>query len=192
MRASEVRLQGRHNLENVLAALALGEAAGLPIESMLEEAREFEGLPHRCQLVAELDDIKYYNDSKGTNEGATIAALEGLSAGTEGKVVLIAGGVAKGADFAALSPVVNATCRAVVLIGEAAARLAEALDGIADRQVAVTMEEAVTKAAALARPGDIVLLSPACASFDMFSGFEERGDCFIRAVKELKQGDGDV
>jgi UDP-N-acetylmuramoylalanine--D-glutamate ligase len=192
MRASEIRLQGRHNIENVLAALALGDAAGFPIASMLEEIRDFEGLPHRCQLVAEIAGVKYYNDSKGTNEGATIAALHGLFAGIEGKVVLIAGGVAKGADFSALSPVVEATCRAVVLIGEAAGQLAEALEGVQEKQLAVSMEEAVAKAAVLAGPGDIVLLSPACASFDMFGGFEERGDCFIKAVEELGQeGDDD-
>ena len=180
--AAEVRIPGRHNLANALAAMALGEASGLPLEPMLQALREFPGLPHRCQWVAEVDGVNYYEDSKGTNVGATLAAIEGMPGE---KVVLIAGGQGKGQDFSPLRDAVTRRARAVVLIGEDAVLLRRELERRTALSHAFTMEEAVAQAAALARPGDSVLLSPACASFDMFRNYIERGERFVAAVKEL-------
>ena len=182
MPAAEVRIPGRHNLANALAALALGEACGLPMTPMLQTLREFPGLPHRCQWVAEIEGVNYYEDSKGTNVGATLAAIEGMPGE---KVVLIAGGQGKGQDFSPLRDAVASHARAVVLIGEDAPLLAKALERTAAISHATTMEEAVAQAATLARPGDTVLLSPACASFDMFRNYIERGERFVAAVKEM-------
>lgn len=183
---AEVALKGRHNLANALAALALGDAAGLPGPAMREALRSFTGLAHRTQLVAERRGVRWYNDSKGTNLGATLAALEGLHpAQGPGRAVLIAGGDGKGADFAPLAPVVARTCRAVVLIGRDGPILAAALAGVTELAQAPSLEAAVLEAARLARPGDHVLLSPACASFDMFRGFEHRGQVFNEAVGRL-------
>ncbi len=180
MRSEEVRLPSRHNLANGLAALALGEACGLPMAPMLQSLREFPGLPHRCQWVAEIGKVNYYEDSKGTNVGATLAALEGMPGE---KVVLIAGGQGKGQDFTPLRDAVAGHARAVVLIGEDAPLLASALESTVELVFADTMETAVAKAKALAQPGDSVLLSPACASFDMFRNYIERGERFVEAVK---------
>ena len=148
--------------------------------------RNFAGLPHRCQQIADIDGVRYVNDSKGTNVGATIAALEGL--GGERNIVLIAGGQGKGADFSQLQPAVARHCKLVVLIGEDAPLLQRALDQHVEVACAAGMDEAVTVAAAQALPGDCVLLSPACASFDMFSGYTERGDAFARAVRQIREG----
>ncbi len=183
MRSAEVRIPGRHNLANALAALALGDSCGLPMESMLHALREFPGLPHRCQWVAEIAGVNYYEDSKGTNVGATLAAIEGMPGK---RVVLIAGGQGKGQDFFPLRDAVVNRARAVVLIGEDASLLARALDRTVDMKLAATMEDAVVQAAALAQPGDSVLLSPACASFDMFRNYIERGERFISAVKGME------
>lgn len=184
---AEVGLAGRHNLGNVLAALALGHAAGLEREPMLVAVREFSGLPHRCQPVATHAGVRYVNDSKGTNVGAAIAALEGL--GGEGNVWLIAGGQAKGADFTALHGVVARRCRRVLVLGEAAPALEAALAERVELTRVADMAEAVRVAAAGAEPGDLVLLSPACASFDMFSGYADRGDAFVAAVRALAEGE---
>lgn len=183
---AELRLKGRHNLANALAALALGEASGLPVEAMLEGLRRFRGLAHRTQLVAESAGVCWYNDSKGTNVGATVAALEGLhDPRSGGRAVLIAGGDCKGADFTKLAPVVQRNCRAVVLIGRDAPLLKVALAGRTELLQADSLEEAVRQAAQRARSGDHVLLSPACASFDMFHGFEHRGEVFMDLVGRL-------
>jgi UDP-N-acetylmuramoylalanine--D-glutamate ligase len=184
--AAQLALVGRHNVANALAALALGNCAGLPVKSMVATLRRFSGLPHRCEPVGEVRGVRYVNDSKGTNVGAAEAALEGL--GATGDVVLIAGGQGKGADFGVLRGPVQRRCRAVVLIGEDAPALREALDGVAPLLEANSMEAAVTAAAGAAQPGDTVLLSPACASFDMFSGYEERGEAFCAAVASLRGG----
>lgn len=178
--ASELRIPGRHNQANALAALALGEAAGLSQAAMFETLRNYPGLPHRCQWVAELDGVNYYNDSKGTNVGATLAAVEGMPGE---KVVLIAGGQGKGQDFSPLQPLLAQRARGVILIGEDAPLLAQALAGIAGVTFAASMEQAVAMASATAQPGDSVLLSPACASFDMFRNYVERGDAFVAAVQ---------
>ncbi|ADE13674.1 UDP-N-acetylmuramoylalanine/D-glutamate ligase [Nitrosococcus halophilus Nc 4] len=180
--ARQFPLVGRHNLANALAALALGEAAGLPQLAMLSALREFRGLPHRCEWVAQANGVDWYNDSKGTNVGATVAAIEGLHC--QGKLVLIAGGVGKGADFSPLCAPLSRRARAVVLMGQDAPRLEAALANSVPLYQVNDMGEAVNKASALAEPGDSVLLSPACASFDMYSGFEARGQAFIQAVQE--------
>jgi UDP-N-acetylmuramoylalanine--D-glutamate ligase len=180
-----LKIRGAHNQSNALAALALGHAVGLPMAPMLEALKRFAGLPHRCQWVGERHDVNYYDDSKATNVGAALAAIEGLGADIAGKLVLIAGGDGKGADFSALAKPVAQVCRAVVLLGRDAERLAAALgEGVPLIRVA-TLEEAVQRSAELAQPGDAVLLSPACASLDMFKNFEERGRLFAQAVEAL-------
>jgi UDP-N-acetylmuramoylalanine--D-glutamate ligase len=180
--AAEVRIPGRHNVANALAALALGDACGLPMAAMMQSLRGFPGLPHRCRWVAEIDGVNYYDDSKGTNVGATLAAIEGMPGV---KVVLIAGGQGKGQDFSPLREAIASRARAVVLIGEDAPILGRALERSVSLSHASSMAEAVAQAATLARPGDSVLLSPACASFDMFRNYVERGERFVAAVKEM-------
>ena len=179
---SALAMAGRHNAANALAALALGEAAGLPMPAMLEALRGFPGLPHRCQYVAERGGVRWYNDSKGTNVGATEAALRGVPGD---KVVLIAGGEGKDQDFTPLRGPAAERCRAVVLIGRDAELIADALAGTVPLERATDMEAAVAAAARLAEPGDGVLLSPACASFDMFDNYIARGEAFVAAVGRL-------
>ena len=181
----ELKIRGAHNQSNALAALALGHAVGLPFEAMLQTLRSFAGLPHRCQWIGEHDDVSYYDDSKATNVGAALAAIEGLGADISGKLVLIAGGDGKGADFSALKTPVGKFCRAVLLLGRDAELLAAALGDAAPLIRVKTLEEAVQRAAELAEAGDAVLLSPACASLDMFKNFEERGRLFAQAVEGL-------
>ena len=185
MPVRELKIRGAHNQANALAALALGHAVGLPMESMLDSLRNFGGLEHRCQWLRERDGVSYYDDSKATNVGAALAAIEGLGADIPGKLVLIAGGDGKGADFSGLRAPVAAHCRAVVLIGRDAELIAQALgDGVPLIRVA-TLNEAVQRCAERAQTGDAVLLSPACASFDMFKNYEERGRLFAQAVGDL-------
>lgn len=186
--AAGLRIAGGHNLANALAALALGSAAGLPMEAMQAALRGFPGLPHRTQWVAERRGLSWYNDSKGTNVGATIAALRGFhSRESDSRTILIAGGDCKGADFSELAPVVEETTRAVILIGRDAPLLEAALAGSGRLLRAASLEEAVRQAVGLGMPGDRVLLSPACASFDMFRNFEERGELFVHAVEGLPE-----
>jgi UDP-N-acetylmuramoylalanine--D-glutamate ligase len=181
---SKLRIAGEHNIANALAALALGHAVGLPFAAMLDALQAFTGLPHRCQLVAEHAGVGFYDDSKGTNVGATVAAIEGLCKGAAGKVVLIAGGVGKGAEFDALAPVLGNYGRAAVLIGEAAPALQQLLDGVLPLARAADMAAAVRRCAEFAERGDKVLLSPACASFDMFDNYVHRGEVFSAAVRQ--------
>ena len=181
----ELKVRGAHNQSNALAALALGHAVGLPFEPMLATLRQFKGLAHRCQWVGERVGVSYYDDSKATNVGAALAAIEGLGADIAGKLVLIAGGDGKGADFSALKAPVARFCRAVVLLGRDAERLAEALGDAAPLLRVKTLDEAVQRCRELAESGDAVLLSPACASLDMFKNFEERGRLFAQAVEAL-------
>lgn len=182
--ASDLKLMGLHNISNVMAALALGHAAGLAMEPMLQVAREFRGLPHRCEFIRQLGGVDYINDSKGTNVGATVAAIESL-APEQGKVVLIAGGDGKGADFQPLAQPVARHCRAVVLIGRDAPAIAAALPEDVVTVMASSFERAVSDAREIAREGDRVLLSPACASFDMFRDYNDRGDQFRTLVEAL-------
>jgi UDP-N-acetylmuramoylalanine--D-glutamate ligase len=180
--ASEMGMPGLHNVANGLAAHALASAIGLPAAPLAQALREFKGLPHRVQPVAETRGVRFYDDSMGTNVGASVAALEGFDV----PVVLIAGGDGKGQDFAPLAPAVKAHARAVVLIGRDADAIAMALLATGVRiEGAATMEAAVEEAFALARPGDAVLLSPACASFDMFRNYGHRGDVFAAAARAL-------
>jgi UDP-N-acetylmuramoylalanine--D-glutamate ligase len=186
MPVRELKIRGAHNQANALAALALGQAVGLPCEPMLAALRNFAGLPHRCQWLRELNSVSYYDDSKATNVGAALAAIEGLGADIAGKLVLIAGGDGKGADFAALKAPVGKFCRAVILLGRDAERLAQALAGSTELIRVSTLEEAVQRSAELVQSGDAVLLSPACASLDMFKNFEQRGQLFAQAVEGLR------
>ncbi len=181
MSVTEMRLPGGHNILNALAALALGHAIGLTEAAMLNAIRDFSGLPHRTEWVLESAGVNWFNDSKGTNVGATLAALRGLP----GKTVLIAGGQGKGADFSPLRAAIRQHARAVVLIGEDADEIAQVVDGIMPAHYAETMAEAVMMAAELAKPGDNVLLSPACASFDMFENYVRRGEIFTETVRRL-------
>lgn len=176
-----LKLAGLHNVANALAAWALGAAVGLPPAAMQAALQEFTGLPHRTQWVAEQAGVVWYNDSKGTNVGATIAALQGMTR----PVILIAGGQGKGADFTLLRPAVAAQARAVVLLGEDAPLLATALQGVVPVVAVADMVMAVAAARKLAQPGDCVLLSPACASFDQFRGYEHRGQVYTAAVQDL-------
>jgi UDP-N-acetylmuramoylalanine--D-glutamate ligase len=182
----ELPILGRHYQANALAALAIGLGFGLSMDVMLKTLLEFKGLPHRCQLVRERRDVMWYNDSKGTNVGATLAAINGLGSDMAGKLVLIAGGVGKNAEFTPLVPVIEKYVRNTILIGEAASQLAEVLGGRVDIRFADSMEEAVMLADQLALPKDSVLLSPACASFDMFNNFEHRGQVFTEIVQRLE------
>ena len=184
---NELLIPGSHNRANALAALAMGTALGLDLSSMLDALRRFRGLPHRTEFVAEIDGVTWYNDSKGTNVGAAIAALQGLDRGDASRTVLIAGGDCKGADFAPLAPVLTQCVRSVVLIGRDAPAIAAVVPPGIEQMMAASMDEAVARAAACARPGDRVLLSPGCASFDMFSGFAERGERFMQAVRRRVQ-----
>jgi len=179
--ASVLRIQGRHNYANAMAALALGEACGLPMEAMLQELGEFRGLPHRMEFVTESKGVIYYDDSKGTNVGATLAAVQGLSQ----PLVLIAGGDGKGQDFATLADAVAGKARALVLLGKDAGLIEDAIANRVPVKRVKDMEAAVQAAAALAQPGDMVLLSPACSSLDMFENFEHRGRVFAAAARRL-------
>ncbi|TDF86681.1 UDP-N-acetylmuramoyl-L-alanine--D-glutamate ligase [Pseudomonas sp. H9] len=185
MPVRELKIRGAHNQSNALAALALGHAVGLPFDAMLASLRNFSGLAHRCQWLRERDGVNWYDDSKATNVGAALAAIEGLGTDIDGKLVLVAGGDGKGADFSALRAPVAAYCRAVVLLGRDAELLAQALGDDVPLIRVKTLDEAVERSAALAQPGDAVLLSPACASLDMFKNFEERGRLFAQAVGGL-------
>lgn len=178
----EVKIQGAHNTENVMAAVAAAGLLGVPSHSLREVLKHFGGLEHRLEIVAEIAGVRYVNDSKGTNVGATVKSLESFPGG---RVILIAGGQGKGADFRPLIPAVTKRVKATILIGQARKELQAILQGVCSTQAAASLGEAVEAAAAAAAPGDVVLLSPACASFDMFRDFEERGGVFKAAVKQL-------
>ena len=189
MPADALRIRGRHNAINALAALALASAAGCSLAPMLYGLREYRGEPHRVELVGLVQDVEYFDDSKGTNVGATVAALEGL--GADRQLVLILGGEGKGQDFSPLAAPVARHCRAVVLIGRDAPLIRLALDaGGVPLLDATSMDDAVQQAAGLAHAGDAVLMSPACASFDMFDNYEHRARVFCGAVAELAEQAG--
>ena len=181
LRAAELGLRGAHNEANALAALALTVELTTDLDAALAVLRAFAGLPHRCQRVAERRGVTFVDDSKGTNVGATLAALQGLA----GPLVLIAGGLSKGQDLTPLAAGARGKLRAAVLIGSAAPELQRVLAGVCPTVQAAGMEEAVARAAALAQRGDTVLLSPACASQDMFKDYKERGESFARAALGL-------
>ena len=177
----ELKIVGDHNAANALAALALGEALGLSRDAMLDALREFRGLPHRAEWVADRRGVRYVNDSKGTNVGATLAAVSGFP----GPLLLIVGGDGKNQDFAPLAGAFAGKVRRALLIGRDAKRIATALQGVCELEFCDSLEAAVVAAARAARPGDTVLLSPACASLDMFRDYAHRGAVFAAAVQEL-------
>lgn len=179
---SELKISGWHNIANALAALALGKAAGLEMNAMLQALKIFPGLEHRTQWLAEYRGVQWYNDSKATNIGASIAAIQGLIAE---KIVLIAGGQGKGQDFSLLSNAVADRARCVILLGEDADELERGLQGVVPVYHATDMRDAVQQANTHALSGDAVLLSPACASFDMFDSFAHRGEVFAQCVREV-------
>lgn len=175
---SGMRLCGRHNQANALAALALGEQVGLPLASMLAVLKRFTGLSHRCEWIAEQDGVTWINDSKATNVGATVAAIEGLGETLTGKLVLIAGGDGKGADFSDLKLPVTRYVRELVLIGRDAPAIERVIENAVPVQYARGLQEAIQLSSRISQSGDVVLFAPACASFDMFANFEQRGDLF--------------
>ena len=184
---AEARLFGRHNHENAAAAIAAVRALGIPPEAVRRGLANFTPLPHRMALSGEVSAVRFYDDSKGTNVGASVTALLGLS---EPRGVLIAGGRDKLGSYAPLVQALAKKGRALVVIGEAAERIAEAVGDTLPVARATDMDDAVRRAYALARPGDAVLLSPACASFDMFKSYADRGQQFARAVERLREQEG--
>jgi UDP-N-acetylmuramoylalanine--D-glutamate ligase len=185
MDSGELLVEGMHNVSNALAALALCRAIDLPLKPLISALRNFKGLPHRVEAVAEIRDVIYYDDSKGTNVGATVAALKGLGR----RAVVIMGGDGKGQDFSPLEPAVSAHARAVVLIGRDAEKIAAALQSCdVPLLYAEDMNEAVSLSAEQAQAGDAVLMSPACASFDMYRNYVHRAEVFIAAVRQLQKG----
>ncbi|MFI4918428.1 MAG: UDP-N-acetylmuramoyl-L-alanine--D-glutamate ligase [Legionellales bacterium] len=178
-------IKGVHNWLNALAACALADAAGIPRQSIIKVLRSFSGLPHRCQWVRSLAGVEWINDSKGTNVGATISAINGIGGTMQGKIVLIAGGQGKGADFNELRQPLADFVRSMVLIGEDADKIELALTGVVPIVRAASLDHAVVLAQAQAQPGDVVLLSPACASLDMFRDFNHRGERFTALVNGL-------
>jgi len=179
--ASDLKITGAHNVANALAALAIGASLDLPIEGMLRVLREFRGLPHRSQWVTEYRGVRFINDSKGTNVGATLAAVAGFTQ----PLVVIAGGDGKSQDFSPLATAFRRHVRHAVLIGRDRERIARVLEGACTTEFAADMAAAVVAAAKAARPGDCVLLSPACASFDMFRDYAHRGEEFAAAARQL-------
>jgi UDP-N-acetylmuramoylalanine--D-glutamate ligase len=189
MPADALRIRGRHNAVNALAALALASSAGCALGPMLYGLREYRGEPHRVEPVAMVGEVEYFDDSKGTNVGATVAALQGL--GAERRIVVILGGDGKGQDFRPLADPVARFARAVVLIGRDASAIRDALqDTSVPLHDAADMHAAVAQAAALARSGDAVLMSPACASFDMFDNYGHRAEVFCQAVACVAEAAG--
>ncbi|OTG68813.1 UDP-N-acetylmuramoyl-L-alanine--D-glutamate ligase [Acinetobacter sp. ANC 4470] len=188
LKSSEMYIQGTHNVANALACLALGEAIDLPRASMLETLKTFKGLEHRCEFVKEVHGVRYYNDSKGTNIGATLAAIDGLGAAIEpqqGKVAIILGGQGKGQDFTALRDALAKYAKVAVLIGEDRAVIEKAIANTTTLIHAESLQEAVELCQQHTQAHDVVLLSPACASFDMFKGYSERGHQFVECVNTL-------
>jgi UDP-N-acetylmuramoylalanine--D-glutamate ligase len=195
MPADALKIRGRHNAVNALAALALCRAIGLPLARLLHGLREYQGEPHRVELVATIGGVEYYDDSKGTNVGATVAALNGLGLAQSGssRLVLIAGGDGKGQDFSPLAEPVAKHARAVLLIGRDAPAIRAAVErsGV-DLIDCETLGAAVQRASEIAPSGDSVLLSPACASLDMFRNYAHRAEVFVDAVREIALSRGEV
>ncbi|MGO2390817.1 MAG: UDP-N-acetylmuramoyl-L-alanine--D-glutamate ligase [Halomonas sp.] len=183
----EMPMTGLHNYANALAALAMGQALGFIEAPMCNALREFKGLAHRSEVVARINGVTWVNDSKGTNVGATLAAINGIGASLDGRLILLAGGVGKGANFSPLAAPLASCARHVLLFGLDAPRLADALIKHVSVQEVDDLSEAMEAAFKLAQPGDCVLLSPACASLDQFANYQERGDMFRRWVEQRAQ-----
>jgi UDP-N-acetylmuramoylalanine--D-glutamate ligase len=182
IKADEIRIKGVHNLENAMAASAMALLAGCPIEAVIDSLKEFPGLEHRLEFVRELEGVSYFNDSKGTNVGAVMKSLESFS----GPIILIAGGRDKAGDFSLMRQLVSERVKALVLIGEASEKIAKALGDLTETVQAKDLKEAVAVSRKLSAGGDVVLLSPACASFDMFRDFEDRGRQFKKIIMEMQ------
>jgi UDP-N-acetylmuramoylalanine--D-glutamate ligase len=182
--ADEIRIKGVHNLENAMAAATMALLAHCPPDAVRESLKEFGGLEHRLELVRELEGVTYINDSKGTNVGAVVKSIESFRE----PLILIAGGRDKAGDFSVLRDLVSQKVKAILLIGEASGKIRDALGDVTETVMAKDLAEAVTLSRLRAKKGDVVLLSPACASFDMFRDYEDRGKQFKKIVMELKDG----
>jgi UDP-N-acetylmuramoylalanine--D-glutamate ligase len=182
IKADEIKIKGVHNLENAMAASAMALLAGCPIEAVIDSLKEFPGLEHRLEFVRELDGVSYFNDSKGTNVGAVMKSLESFSS----PIILIAGGRDKAGDFSLMRQLVADRVKALVLIGEASEKIGKALGDLTETVQAKDLKEAVAVSRKLSAEGDVVLLSPACASFDMFRDFEDRGRQFKKSIMEMQ------
>lgn len=188
LNAATMRMKGEHNQLNVLAALAMADAVELDLSQCTKAAAAFPGLEHRCEFVGSVNGVEFINDSKGTNTGATVAAIEGLVTAGNRNIVLLAGGVGKDADFSALAASVQRHVKHALLFGQDANAIALALHSVTKTQIANSLDMAVKRALDCAVSGDIVLFSPACASFDMFNNFEHRGDCYKASVHAVIKG----
>jgi UDP-N-acetylmuramoylalanine--D-glutamate ligase len=182
IKADEIKIKGVHNLENAMAASAMALLAGCPIEAVIDSLKEFHGLEHRLEFVRELEGVSYFNDSKGTNVGAVLKSLESFSS----PIILIAGGRDKAGDFSLMRQLVGERVKALVLIGEASEKIGKALGDLTETVQAKDLKEAVAVSRKLSAEGDVVLLSPACASFDMFRDFEDRGRQFKKSIMEMQ------
>ncbi len=188
IQAKEIKIKGVHNLENAMAASAMALLAGCPADAVRDSLREFPGLEHRLEFVRELDGVRYFNDSKGTNVGAVMKSLESFPE----PVILIAGGRDKAGEFSLLKALVKERVKALILIGEAREKIKKALGDLTRTVMAGELKEAVQISRDIAAQGDVVLLSPACASFDMFENFEDRGRQFKLFVSELRHDYGQI
>ena len=182
---NQLKIKGEHNISNALAAMALAGSVSVPTNIMADVLKNFTGLEHRCQLVREIDNVSWYNDSKATNVGACIASIIGLC--ELGNIILIAGGDSKGADLSGLNPIVKKYIKKVFLFGIDANKLADVMDSDVDKEFVNNMDEAVKGASKIADPDDIVLLAPACSSLDMYKNYQQRGDAFISAIDALSK-----
>ena len=182
---NQLKIKGEHNISNALAAMALAGAVNVPTNIMADVLKNFTGLEHRCQLVREIDNVSWYNDSKATNVGACIASITGLC--ELGNIILIAGGDSKGADLSGLNPIVKKYIKRVFLFGIDANKLADVMGSDVDKEFVNNMNEAVKGASKIADPDDIVLLAPACSSLDMYKNYQQRGDAFISAIDALSK-----
>ncbi len=189
MPAAELKIRGSHNHENALAALAIGYAAGLDMEAMLAALKNFSGLPHRCQWINTIDSVDWINDSKGTNVGATEAAISGFGEASRKNIILMLGGVGKKADFSPLIQPIKKHVREIIFFGQDAKLISDDLGDISIKHYCTSLSESVLLAKKIAEAGDTVLFSPACASFDMFENFEDRGKQFISLVNILSTKD---
>ena len=184
IKQDELGIKGEHNVANALAAIALASTINVPFSAMAETLKRFSGLEHRCQRVATINKINWFNDSKATNVGACIASIKGLC--DLGKIILIAGGDSKGADLSSLGPIIKKYVKHVLLLGVDAKKVANVIDSTVMCDFVVDMNEAVNAASNLAEAGDLVLLAPACASLDMYENYQQRGDAFVAAVNTLE------
>ena len=182
---NQLKIKGEHNISNALAAMALAGAVNVPTNIMADVLKNFTGLEHRCQLVREIDNVSWYNDSKATNVGACIASIKGLC--ELGNIILIAGGDSKGADLSGLNPIVKKYIKKVFLFGIDANKLADVMGSEVDKEFVNNMNEAVKGASKIADSDDIVLLAPACSSLDMYKNYQQRGDAFISAIDALSK-----